>query len=138
MGERPSSHRIPQFHNSTSGCELAGRDVLHEGEVGFEEVVGGKLRRIFPANVAKDAVLKFAREFPHVVEAQFYGIPAWVLVTKAGHLISDYCVDSQFFFKFPPESIARLLAFFDLAAGKFPFERHGLMAGALAYQYAVI
>ena len=45
------------------------------------------------------------------------------------------CINAQLFFQFAVKRIPRLFTFFDLAAGKLPFQRHGLVAGALADQY---
>ena len=44
----------------------------------------------------------------------------------------------KFFFQFPPQRVARLLSFFNLAAGELPFQRHDLVAGPLAGQDLVV
>jgi hypothetical protein len=43
-------------------------------------------------------------------------------------------MDSQFLFQFPSQGIAGLFAFLNLASGKLPLERHGLVPRALAHQ----
>jgi hypothetical protein len=52
-------------------------------------------------------------------------------VADARNLVSDDSTDPQLFFQFAEEGVAGLLALFDLAPGKLPFERHGLVARAL-------
>ena len=56
----------------------------------------------------------------------------------AGHLMTDRGINTEFLVQFPAERIARLFALFDLAPGEFPFQRHGLVTGALADQNLVI
>ena len=80
--------------------------------------------RRHPANFAKNAVFNFALVPAHFKEAEFDRTAARVFMTNAGDLITDLGLDSQFFFQFAAQSIARLFAFFDLAAGEFPLEWH--------------
>ena len=55
-------------------------------------------------------------------------------MVNAGYLVADGGFDPEFFFQFAPHGVARLFAFFDLAAGKLPLQRHYLMACPLASQ----
>ncbi len=55
-------------------------------------------------------------------------------MADARDFFADCCVDAQFLIQFAAQSVARLLAFLDFAARKFPLQRHGLMARALAHQ----
>jgi hypothetical protein len=56
----------------------------------------------------------------------------------AGDFRADLRYDPQFFLEFPAHRVARLFAFFDLASGKFPFERHRLVPRPLASEDEVI
>src|ERR1700680_3625699 len=53
-------------------------------------------------------------------------------------LITDLGMDSQFFFQFPAQGVARLLAIFNFSPREFPLERHGLMPRALADEQLAI
>jgi len=53
---------------------------------------------------------------------------------NAGHLVADAGVDSDFFFQFPPEAVARLLARFRSCRRETPLQGHRLVLGALADQ----
>src|SRR3954447_16233986 len=46
-------------------------------------------------------------------------------------LVSDVGVDTELFFEFATQRVTGLFAHFDLSAGEFPFQRFGLVAGAL-------
>ena len=59
-------------------------------------------------------------------------------MNDAGDLGAYLGHDAQFFLQFPAHGSARLLAFFDLASGKFPFERHGLVPRPLAGKDEVV
>ena len=74
----------------------------------------------------------------HDEEAEFHLASIRILVLNACDFVPDGRLDPEFFFKFPPQRIARLLAFFDLAPGKLPLQRHGLVTGSLAYQQLAI
>jgi hypothetical protein len=59
-------------------------------------------------------------------------------MNDAGNFYAYLRPDPEFFLQFPPHGIARLFAFFDLASGKLPFQRHGLVPRPLAGEDAVI
>ena len=68
----------------------------------------------------------------HLEEPKFHRPSARVLMHYALDLGADLRHNSQFFLEFTAHGIAGLFAFFDLAAGKFPFKRHDLMPRPLA------
>src|SRR4030095_1656706 len=53
-------------------------------------------------------------------------------------VLIDFCafqgVDCEFFFELPPQSLARRLAHFDFASGKFPLQRKRPIPTSLARQ----
>src|SRR5947209_17005867 len=76
--------------------------------------------------------------FADAVKAQFHHPPVGILVLYACEFVSDGCRDAEFFFELAAQGVARLLAFFNLSTGKFPLQRHGLMARALANEQLAI
>ena len=71
---------------------------------------------------------------PHYEETKFDHAAVRIFVLDARDFVADGCQNPEFFFQFPAQSVARLLSFFNLSAGKFPLQRHGLMTRALAHQ----
>src|SRR5437879_5095282 len=59
-------------------------------------------------------------------------------MANACDFFTDPRINPQLFIEFAAQRVPRLLAFFDLAAGKLPFQRHGLMPRPLAHQNFVI
>ncbi len=61
-----------------------------------------------------------------------------ILVLNPSDFVSDVRQDSEFFFQFPAQGIARLFALFDLSARELPLQRHGLVPRALAHQQLAV
>src|ERR1700690_4430478 len=106
--------------------------------IGFQEIERRQIRSRSPPHIFKNSVLDFAFVLANCIEAQFDCRPILIFVPNPRHLFPNGRVDAEFFIQFPVQRGARLLALFNLSARKFPFERHGLMAGALADQNLVI
>src|SRR5208282_883578 len=117
---------------------LSRGQIVHQSQVGFKEIQSQQLLPRHPADFAKDSVLNFALVFAHVIETEFHRTAARILMDDARDLGADLRHDPQFFLQFPAHGIARLFAFFDFAAGKFPFQRHRLVPRPLAGEDEVI
>src|SRR5208283_1449560 len=117
---------------------LAGSQILDQCAVGLEEIEVQQFFPAYPADFAKNTVFDFALVLVYFKKAQFDRAAARVFMMNAGDFITDGGFDSEFFFEFAAQGIARLFAFLDLAAGEFPLERHHLMARALACQNPAI
>ena len=70
----------------------------------------------------------------NIVEPQLHRIAAGILMKESRHFIPDDRLNSQFLIQFASQRIARLFAIFNFSAGEFPFQRHHLVARALANQ----
>src|SRR5208337_4985912 len=68
-------------------------------------------------------------------EVQLYGIAVLILMRKLRDLCTDLGVYSELFFQLAVQRRGGLLAGFDLAAGKFPLEREGLIFDPLAAEH---
>ncbi len=71
-------------------------------------------------------------------ELQIDSTSAAVGMSKLHDARPDGSVDAEFFFQFPFQSLLRAFAGFDLAAGEFPFEGHGLVGAALTDEHLPI
>src|SRR5262249_9815428 len=121
--------------------------ISDQTNIGFQKVVARHFGLAHPAHVAEDAILDLASELLHQIELQLYGswrpVVSWlfvrwgrvvVVVPDGGDLAPDRRPNTQLFFQLALQSLLRFFARLDLAAGKLPLERHGLMPGALADQ----
>src|SRR5258708_912079 len=88
--------------------------------------------------MGEDGFFDFGYEFEDNEEPQLNHDTVWIPMLHARDLIADRRLDSQFFFQFPAQGVARLFAFFNFSAGKFPFQWHGLVTRALAHQQLAI
>src|ERR1700690_2844034 len=118
--------------------DLSCRQIPYQRAVRFKEVQVEQFLPLDPPDFAKDPVLDLALVLLHFEELQFHRPSAWVLVTDAHHFIADGRLDTELFLQFPPQGIAGLFPFLDLAAREFPFERHYLMARPLACEDTAI
>jgi len=114
--------------------EFAGGELANEFFVGVEEVEGGKFRAFDPSDFAKNAVLQLVLVALDQVEVQVDGVTVLVGVQNAGDFAANFRLDRQLFVEFATQCLRRGFTGFDFAAGKFPFEREGLVLGALATQ----
>src|SRR5690348_15024502 len=55
-------------------------------------------------------------------------------MANARNLLANPRVNPKLLVQFAAQRVPRLLAFFDLTAGKLPFQRHGLVPRSLAHQ----
>src|SRR6266851_1247317 len=118
--------------------QFSRSEVIDQRQIGFQKVVREQVFPLGPLDVTEDAVFNFAFVFANDVEAKFHHAAVGVFVHDADDFVADGGSDSEFFFQLPPQSVAGLFALFDFSAGKFPFQRHGLMARALAYQHLAL
>src|SRR5579883_2427232 len=112
--------------------QFASGEIGDKFQIGFEEVIREQFGRLGPLHVAEDAILQFSSVLANHKKAKLDGAAAAVFVADAGHLIPDGSVDSEFLLEFALQGTPRLFALLNLAAGEFPLEGHGLVAGALA------
>ena len=118
--------------------ELSRDKVIDQRQIGIQEVVREQVFALGPLDVAEDAVFNLALVFANDVEAKFNHAAIGVLVPDAGNFVADGGSDSEFLIQFPPQSVAGLFTFFDFSARELPFQWHGLMARALAYQHFTV
>jgi hypothetical protein len=114
--------------------DLAGGQIFYQLPVGIEKIEAKELLTVAPLQVAEDAVLDFAVEFMDHVKSQFHGAAILVFMLNASDLVADCGVNTQFFVEFAAEGIAGLFSGFYFSTRKFPLERHGLVARALAHE----
>ena len=112
--------------------------LLYERNISFQEVDVGQFRLFGPSNLSKNAVLKFAGELPHKKEVQLKGGAARVGVPDDRNSGTDICQNTELFFQFAIQSRTKVLAGLDFAPGKFPFERHGLVASPLTHEDSLV
>ena len=108
--------------------------VAYQRQIGFQEI---KLRKLSGSAHCMSLNIRFSIS-PLILRGlrRTATPPAAVriLVLNARDFVADGGLNSQLFLQFAAQGVARLFAFFDFAAGKLPFQRHGLMAGPLADQ----
>src|SRR5215469_1762990 len=114
--------------------QLAPGEIMDQRKIGFEEIVTGQILRLGPLHILEDAILQFSLILPHDVEAQLHRAAAFVLVPDARDLFADHGFNAEFFLEFAAKRVSRLFAFLNLASGKLPLQRHGLVARALAHE----
>ena len=96
------------------------------------------IRAFDPTNIAEDEVLDLALELLNQEKLQFNLRLRAVAMRDRSDSATDDCQNAQFFLQLAMERGLGLLARFDLAARKFPFERKGLVASTLADEELVI
>src|SRR6185369_13916200 len=79
--------------------------------------------------------LDLALEMFYQEEVKLNAVPVPVGVGDGRDLGTDRRANSQLLVQFPLQSGHRLLAYFDLAPGKLPLQRHRLVLRPLAYQH---
>ena len=112
--------------------ELAAGEVFDEVAVGGEEVVVGEIFEAGPNHLGEDAVLEVAGEVADGEELEVDGAAVAVVVAEMGDAGADGGFDGQFLAQLAGQGLLGGLAGFDLAAGEFPLQGHGLIGAALA------
>src|SRR3981081_3955332 len=108
------------------------RQFLHQSQVGFEEIEPQQFLPRHPPDFAKNPIFNLALIVAHFEESQFHRPATRIFMEDAGDLRTDPRPDPQRLLEVPAHRIARLFAFFDLASGEFPWERHRLVPRPLA------
>ena len=103
-----------------------------EIEVGGEEVVVGKRAEGGPTHLVEDAIFELALELLHDEELEVDRGTVAIAMSETSDVTADGGVDAELFVQLAGQGGFRRLACFDLAAGKLPFEAHGLVGAALA------
>lgn len=119
-------------------ANLSFRKLFHQFDICFKKIELRQLRRVRPLHIAKNAVLDFTCELPHQKEVQFKSRPAAVSVANGGQASTNFRQNAKLFFEFAIKRGPFFFSRLDLTSRELPFERHGLVPGALADQNFVI
>ena len=130
----PPQQRLDAHRNHFELQELSCCQIVYQRQVRLEKIKVRKVGRFRPLNVPEDAVLEFSAIFPDYEEAQLNHGAVRICMLDARNLVSDRGQDAEFFFEFAPQGVAWLLSFLNFSAGKFPFQRHGLVSRSLAHK----
>ena len=77
-------------------------------------------------------------ELAHHEKLKIDGAPIPIFVPNSRHPPTDDCGNPQLFVQLTRQRILGALSRLDLASGKLPLQRHGLVAGALADQNLLV
>ena len=115
--------------------QLAFGEVADQAEVGGEEVVGGQRAQRSPADFVEDAVVDFAGELADHEELKVDGAAVAIAMAYLRDPGADDSRNAEFLVELAREGLLGGFAGFNLAAGKFPLQAHGLVRPALADEH---